>query len=251
MNKYFSDLISVIVPVYNAEKYLLDTMHSIINQTYKNIEIIVIDDASNDNSFNIVKQINDSRIRIVRLQYNDGVANARNVGIKNSKGEYIAFIDSDDLWENNKLERQIQYLNKNKGDLCFSGYTLINSNGTLIKRINIPSKTDYHKLLSTNVIACSTVLIKKSFLLDHQFRKIKHEDYVMWLELAKSNIHMIGLNESLMKYRKHNHSISSNKIQSATWVWNIYRNVEKLSITKSIFYFFKYTISGLKKHYTL
>lgn len=244
------DLISVIVPVYNAEKYILETINSIISQTYDNLEIILIDDCSTDDSLKILEQVKDPRIRIIKLKENKGVANARNIGIEKSNGEFIAFIDSDDTWEKNKLEVQINFLNKLKSDLCYSGYRIVNSNNEVIKdKIEIPFKTSYSKLLTTNVIACSTVMIRKSAIKKCKFKKIKHEDYIMWLELAKKNVSMIGLNKVLMNYRKHNTSISSNKLKSATWVWNIYRNVEKLPFIKCVYYEFTYMIKGVIKHY--
>lgn len=244
------ELISVITPMYNSEKYIGKTIQSVLNQTYKNLELIIIDDKSTDDSISIVKQFNDPRIKLIQLSENAGVAAARNRGIDEALGKYIAFVDADDVWESNKLELQMNCLKDSEADFCYTGYRIIDATGNIVKnRVSIPSMTNYSKLLSTNVIACSTVLLKKEKLSSLRFRKIKHEDYVLWLELAKSNLKMLGIDQPLMNYRKHTSSISSNKLKSATWVWNIYRNVEHLNLVSSCYHFIQYAFNGVLKHF--
>lgn len=244
-------LISVIIPVYNAENYIKYTIDSALNQTYKNIEVIVVDDCSSDKSIAIIEESHCSKIKIIKSKLNLGVANARNLGIKNSSGELIAFLDSDDIWEPYKLEKQYEALIKENASFCYTGYCMIDTNNQLLKeKINVPTSTSYNSLLKSNVIACSTVLVKRSLLQNLFFSNEKHEDYILWLSIAKNNKEkMIGINSVQMRYRKHSNSISANKIKSAKWMWNIYRKVENLSLFKSIYYFIFYAVNGIKKHY--
>ena len=243
-------LISIVLPLYNAEKYIEETLISILNQTYQNFELLIINDASTDKSLDIVKEYSEkySNIKIVNLRENSGVSNARNTGIANSKGEYVAFIDSDDIWKENKLELQIEYMIKNDILFSFTSYEMKFCNSDKPNKIiSVPKKINYEELLKGNPIACFTVICKKEVLNKTRFANVKHEDYVMWLSIAKK-IPLYGLNENLGIYRKHENSISSNKFKSASWVWNIYRNVEKLDLFNSIKFFSYYIIKAIFKH---
>lgn len=245
-----NDLISIILPSYNSEKYVAETINSVLIQTYKNFELIIIDDASTDGSMNIINNIakNESRIKIISLKKNGGVSNARNIGIANAQGKYISFIDSDDVWKNEKLEKQIHFLKANDLDLTFTGYEITFSNTNKEKKkIEVPTKLDYKELLKGNPIACFTVVCKANVFKNILFKKIHHEDYVMWLNLSKF-CKFGGLNETLGIYRKHEGSISSNKLKSAQWVWNIYRNEEKLNLIHTTFCFTRYAVKGVLKH---
>lgn len=244
------NLVSVIVPVFNAENYISKTLESVLSQTYQNLEIIIVDDYSNDSTIQKISKFKDSRIKLIQLDTNQGVSNARNVGILNSTGDYIAFIDSDDIWYNDKIEKQIKFLKEKKANFCYTAYELIDEQNNIKKsKINIPEFVTYNDLLKTNVIACSSVLINKSLLNNVSFLNVKHEDYVLWLTLIKQANRFFGLNEVLLSYRKRKGSISSNKFKSAQWVWNIYRNIEQLNLFKSVYCFVNYTINGIKKHY--
>ena len=246
-----NELVSVIIPMYNAKNYIRYTLESVINQTYTNLEIIVVDDSSSDNSIQIVQKYNDKRIKLIKLKQNQGVANARNIGIENATGKYIAFIDSDDLWKKDKISKQLKKMKECKSPFSFTSYEIIDSIGNVTrKKVNVPLKTSYKQLLLTNVIACSTVMLYKPLLDNIRFENMNHEDYILWLRISKqnSNIYILGLNEILISYRKHNESISHNKLKSAQWVWNIYRNIEHLSLFYSLYCFVHYAINGLKKH---
>lgn len=246
------DLVSVVIPMYNAELFIKETITSVINQTYKNIEIIVIDDKSKDKSAKIVEEMQklDSRIRYIEVAENKGVANARNIGIKNSKGRFIAFIDSDDLWKPNKLENQIKFMLDNNYGFTFTAYEYINENGaTMNKIIHTKNCVNYKNLLQGNCIGCSTVIIDKSIISKIYMPEVRHEDYVTWLNILKLGNKAYGLEENLGYYRKFKNSLSGNKIQAAKWTWNIYINVEKLPRHKAIYYFTKYALKNIKKHF--
>ena len=244
-------LVSVVIPMYNAQQFIKETLLSVINQTYTNIEIIVVDDMSKDKSATIVKDLSnkDDRIKYIYLKENKGVANARNIGIEAAQGRYIAFIDSDDLWKENKLERQIEFMLENKYVFTYTEYEFISENGeSLNKIIPVEKQVNYKKLLSGNCIGCSTVIIDRNYIQKIYMENVKHEDYVTWLSILKTGYNAYGLNENLGYYRKLKNSLSGNKVQAAKWTWNIYRNVEKLPIHKSILYFSKYALKNVKKH---
>ncbi len=238
-------LVSVILPVYNAEKYIFNTLNSAINQTYKNIEIIIINDCSTDDSLKIVNSINDSRIKVVNLKNNKGVSNARNKGLEIAKGEYIAFLDSDDIWTSDKLRLQIEFMKKNDYKLSFTAYS-ISKNNKKVKEVSVPTEVDYMTLLKGNKIALFTSVISRELAAKFKFTNIKHEDYDYWLQITKE-YKGYGLNEDLGIYNKRDDSLSSDKFKAATWQWKIYSN-EKLGLISKIKYFILYAINGIKKH---
>lgn len=244
-------LVSIITPLYNSEKYIRDTIDSVLNQTYDNWEMIIVDDCSNDSSGDIVKNYveRDKRIKYIKLEKNMGVSNARNMAIRRSKGKFIAFLDSDDIWKFNKLEKQINFMMKNNLSITFTGYKMIDDNNNdLNKTIKVPKEIDYKELLKGNTIGCFTVVIDKEKLGIIEMTEIKHEDYVTWLSILKRGYKAYGLNEVLGFYRKSNNSITTNKFNSAKWTWSVYRSVEKKSLLKSIYYFINYALRGFMKH---
>ena len=245
------NLVSIITPMYNSEKFITKTIDSVLNQTYKEWEMIIVDDCSKDSSPEIVKEYakKDSRIRYIELKVNKGVSNARNVAIENANGQYIAFLDSDDIWDKDKLQKQIEFMKKENHILTFTAYELIDENNNkLNKVINVPESVDYKTLLKGNIIGCLTVVIDRSKLdFDIRMSGINHEDYVLWLSILKKGYKAYGLNEVSALYRKSSTSLSGNKIKSAKWTWNIYRNVENIPIHKSVYYFINYAINGIRK----
>ncbi|WP_421663844.1 glycosyltransferase family 2 protein [Lysinibacillus telephonicus] len=247
-----SDLVSIIMPAYNAEKFISQSIESIIRQTYDNWELIIINDCSKDSTLQICESFSkkDSRIRLITLSKNGGISNARNRGILESKGEYIAFLDSDDLWKEKKLEKQLKFMEKN--DIAFSctGYEWINSDGEkLNKIIDVPKLIEFNDLLKVNTIGCLTVLINTTKIKTFQMPHLKHEDYATWLNILKeNNIKVFGLNESLAYYRKSNGSTSSNKIKTLSWTWNIYHKHLGYRKVKSTLYLLRFIINTLKKY---
>lgn len=248
-NEY--DLVSVITPVHNAQEYLAETIESILNQTYKNFEIILIDDLSTDSSREIIKKYEsmDKRVKSVLLQNNYGVAKARNEGIKKAKGRFIAFLDSDDLWKHDKLEKQINFMMNNEYEFTFTGYEFIDENGNKLGNVvHTKDKVTYNDLLKHNVIGCLSVIIDKSKVKHIEMKKIRHEDYSTWLKILKQGHIAYGLDENLASYRTRSNSLSGNKVKSAIWTWNILKNEENLPLHKATFYFFNYAVINIKKH---
>lgn len=243
--------VSIITPVYNSEKFIRETIVSVLNQTYNNWEMIFIDDCSNDSSESIIKEYlnKDNRFKYIKLKKNSGVANARNIGIREAKGRFIAFLDSDDIWHKNKLETQVNYMINNNVSFCFSAYEVIDENSKIINQKIIPSKQiiSYKDILKQNVIGCLTVVIDRNSITDLEMPKIRHEDFATWIKILKSGQKAYCIDEVLASYRKTQKSLSGNKIKSALWTWYIYRKYEKISVPKSLFYFSNYAIKSLLK----
>lgn len=245
------NLVSIITPMYNSEKYIGITIESALNQTYKDWEMIIVDDCSSDNSPKIVKEYakNDERIKYIKTDSNKGVSNARNIALKMANGQFISFLDSDDIWDEDKLKKQVDFMKKNKCTISFTAYELIDENNEkLNKIINVPKIVDYNTLLKGNILGCLTVMIDKSKLdFEIKMSGVRHEDYVLWLSILKKGHIAYGINEVLAEYRKSITSLSGNKIKSAIWTWKIYRNIEQIPLYKCIYYFIHYGINGIKK----
>lgn len=245
------DLISVIVPVYNGEKTIEKAIRSAALQTYSNLQIIVVDDCSKDNTVNIIKSMAQEDVRICYYinPKNLGVSETRNFACSQAKGTYIAFLDSDDEWYPDKLQLQLEYLNRSKGDICYTAYEIYEEyKDNVYKKYMVPSQVDYRGLLKENVICCSTVLIKKEILDKNPFTKeYFHEDYILWLKLLKKGNKAVGLQRYLVRYAKGGRS--SDKINAMYNRWQIYRKCEHLHIISAIYYFIFYGINGTKKYY--
>ncbi|NFO86965.1 glycosyltransferase family 2 protein [Clostridium botulinum] len=249
-NLNLKDLVSIIIPVYNSSKTIKETIKSVLVQNYKKFEIIVIDDCSTDESFEILKCLSDKdkKINLYRNKKNLGVSKTRNLGIELAKGEFICFLDSDDIWNPLKLEEQIKYINKQNSDICYTSYEMIDTfTGDKSIRI-IPKDINYKGLLKENIICCSTIMIKSNLLKENKFEEnFFHEDFVLWLKLLKLGFKAAGLEKSLVTYRKGGRS--SNKSKASINRWIVYRKSERLSLIMSIYYFICYTINGIKKYY--
>lgn len=245
-------LVSIIVPAYNAEKYIANTINSVRQQTYDNWNLMILDDCSTDNTKNIVRSfVNiDSRIHLYENSKNSGAAIIRNIGIELAGGEWIAFLDSDDLWHREKLEKQLKTVYAEGAELCYTSYAVVDGNGKKAKKNYIvPKKTDYKALLKENVIGCSTVLLRadlaKKYCFDTNFYL---EDYALWLDLLKDGYKAVGREEVLVDWYLHSGSRSYNKIRNAYMRWQIYRKKLQLPIYKSAMYLCSYAAAGLKKY---
>ncbi|HHL2037255.1 glycosyltransferase family 2 protein [Clostridium perfringens] len=245
------DLVSIITPVYNAERFLKETIESVINQSYKNWELILVDDCSKDSSEKIIRSYIklDNRIKYIKLEKNSGAAISRNTAINNSKGKYIAFLDSDDIWKKNKLETQINFMRENNIGFSFSEYDVMTEEGEKIDRIiKVPKKINYNEYLKNTIIGCLTVIIDREICGDFKMVNIrKNQDMATWLQILKKGYKAYGINECLATYRLVQGSISNNKFKAAKSVWKTYREVEKFNIILSGYYFFSYTFNALKK----
>jgi teichuronic acid biosynthesis glycosyltransferase TuaG len=245
-------LVSIITPLYNSGRFIDATINSVISQSYTNWELIIVDDCSTDNSYQIVKQRaeTESKIKLYKLNENSGHPSiVRNYAIEKSKGDFIAFLDSDDLWDELKLEKQVNFMVEN--NFCFShtAYRKINSEGVVIsKRINVSSKVSYKQLLKHNEIGCLTAMYNAQIVGKHLFPNIGHEDFAAWLKILKAGYLSHGLNTVLASYRVHSNTVSSNKIKAATYTWHIFRKQEKLSIFSSLYHFSFYIVNALWKY---
>ena len=223
-------LVSVIIPYFKDEANIENAIESALNQTHKKIEIIIIDD---ENSTDSKKTINKLKkkfkfIKVISTLKNLGVSIARNKGIRSAKGNFIAFLDSDDLWKKKKIEEQLKMIKKNKADVCYTNYMVIDKNDNFLYKIKSPKKLFYNDLLSQCPIACSSIILKKSLLKNIKFKNLStKEDYLLWLQLSKKGYKFIGVNQFLSIYRVRSNSLSSkhiNKIYSAFMIYYYYLN---------------------------
>lgn len=246
-------LVSIVMPNYNGEKYISETVESVLAQTHGKWELLIIDDCSKDTSLDIIKQYaeKDERIQLIALDKNAGVAHARNIGIEKAQGKYIALLDSDDVWAVDKLERQVALLEESDAQLAYCSYDFIDEKGNSIKKpFKVPPKTSFDDMLGCNVISCSTAMIATEYLKQHLFKEeYYHEDYVLWMELLKLPLKNVGDEKVLMHYRQSTNSRSHKKGNAAKERWKIYRDVLHLPFLKSCGAFVSYAINGVLKYY--
>lgn len=246
------DLVSIVTANYNCEKFIEDTIKSVQAQTYTDWEMIIVDDFSTDKSIEIINQYikKDSRIKLIELECNSGAAVARNRAIEEANGRYIAFLDSDDLWLPEKLEKQLKFMLNNNYDFTYTNYDLIDEKSIHYGKTFIAkAESTYHDLLVTCSIGCLTVIYDTRKLGKVYMPLIlKRQDYGLWLKILKQIEKAYSLNESLAIYRIRKNSISSNKLKAASYQWKIYRDFEKLNIIQSCYYFLCYTYNGMRKY---
>jgi teichuronic acid biosynthesis glycosyltransferase TuaG len=245
-------LVTIVTPVYNAEKYIRDTIASVIGQTFSDWEMILVNDCSTDSSLDIINSYrsNDRRIKVVNLLKNSGAAVARSIAISGSSSEYIAFLDSDDVWDPLKLKRQIEFM---KGEINFSctSYRQFYDKPDILSHIidnNSLGIFDYKDLLRKKIsVGCCTVMIRRDSFKDLSFPDTRTgQDYAFWLKLCRENNQKIYLlNEPLAYYRLVKGSISDNKFKKAIRQWKIYRDLERINLILSMFYFLSYVCRGL------
>lgn len=245
-------LVSVVMPNYNGHRFVEQAIDSVLTQTYKKFELIIVDDCSKDDSLQLIRQKakSDNRIRIIALEKNAGVANARNIGIAEAKGEYIALLDNDDLWVDDKLERQLSIAKKG-ADIVYCSYDFIDEKNNKIKKpFIVPQCTNFNKMLASSVISCSTCFIKAKLMQAYPFNPdFYHEDYVLWMELLKICPTAYGDKKVLMHYRQVVGSRSNKKRNAAKERWNTYRKALKLNVFTSTLAFLRYAVNGVIKYY--
>lgn len=243
-------LVSIIVPVYNAERFLEDTIKTIQDQTYENWEAIFVDDCSKDNSVKILENAKkyDDRIKIIKLKKNSRAAAARNEGIKASKGEFLCFLDADDFWVKDKLELQVEFIKNNDYEFIFGGYEFANSEGVPTgKVVRVPAKMNYNDALKNTTISTCTVMFNMNKLTKEQVYMplVVSEDTACWWKILKIIDYAYGMNNILAYYRRSENTLSSNKLVAIRRIWFLYRKVEKLSIHKSIYCFVHYAVRAV------
>lgn len=231
-------LVSIITPAYNCAKYIGATIDSVLNQTYKNWEMIIVDDASTDNTEEIVKSYNDSRVKYIKLKENSGAAITRNTAMQEAKGEFMAFLDSDDLWKNDKLKSQIDFMQNNNYNFTCTAYEKIDEDGKKLNKVFHPKKkANYNRVLLDCPVGNSTVMYNVQKLGKFEVPNIrKRNDDALWLKMLKKEQYIYGQDEVLMEYRIRQNSISSNKLDLVKYHWYLYRKIEHLSILRSAFH---------------
>jgi len=229
---------TIITPIYNAEEFLEETLKSILKQTYTNWESILINDNSTDKSLEIANKFVqlDPRFKVINKTESGGAAKARNAGIKEAKGRFIAFLDSDDVWFSEKLAVQISFMKKKGIAFSYSSYHFITEQGQITGSVIAPAEITYTQLLKGNVIACLTAIydtdkLGKVFMPDI----LKRQDFGLWLKITKLGVTGYGLQKPLAKYRLRTSSISHPKFNTMLYTWKLYRKVEKLSFIKSLY----------------
>ena len=236
-------MVSIIVPVYNAARYIAETIEMVNAQTFKDWELILVDDVSRDDSVSVIEDIIRSqgkRIRLIRKNTNEGAAAARNTGIDAAAGQYIAFLDADDIWKPEKLEKQVRFMEEKEAAFSFHSYEFGDEDARPTGRVvKAPVKLNFRQALSRTVIFTSTVM----FDVDRIGKEIIHmpqvpsEDTATWWRILKSGYTAYGLDENLAIYRRPRKSLSSNKLVAIERIWFLYRNIADLSVFESIFYF--------------
>lgn len=227
-------LVSIILPTFNAQAFVLESIQSILEQTYTNWELIIVDDGSTDRTIDIIKEINDERIHLIQLETNRGAAIARNTALENVSGEYIAFLDSDDLWVKDKLMYQIAFMKENNYLFTSTNYLEINEEG---EKTNVVYKArkrlDYNGVLKycpgNSTVIYNAKELGIFFIPDIR----KRNDFVMWLQVIKKAKYLYGLDKDLTFYRVRENSLSKNKYSLLKYQWQVYRKIEKLSFLKS------------------
>ena len=234
-------LVSIVIPVYNAQRFIEDTVRSVSNQTFQDWELILVDDGSEDESSAIIDHLaeKEERIRAVHLT-GGGAAVARNTGTKQARGRYLAFLDADDLWESTKLEEELKLMRKKDAAFVFTGYEFADETGRGTgKVVHVPECLQYKEALKNTTIFTSTVLfdMEKTGRELLYMPQVKSEDTALWWRVLKAGFDAYGLNKNLVKYRRAGKSLSSNKLEAVRRIWNLYRKQEKLSVPASMYYF--------------
>ena len=234
-------LISVIIPYYKKHKFIERSVNSAINQIFKNIEIIIVHDDPGDKNISLFERIKkkDKRIRIIRNSKNLGAGISRNLGIAAAKGEYIAFLDADDLWYPSKLKIQIDFMRSKNIEFSHTSYEIINEYGKILSERIPPMQLEFNKLVKSCDIGLSSVILKKTIIKNFEFPSLKtKEDYVFWLMLSQSGIKIYSLNKILMKWRKLDNSLSNNiwqKLIDGFRVYNVYLKYNFILSLKCLF----------------
>lgn len=247
-------MISIITPAYNAEHYICETIKSVQAQTYQDWELIVVDDCSTDNTSVLVSEYakSDTRIKLLKAPQNGGVAKARNLGLENANGEYIAFVDSDDLWKPNKLEKQLAFMKEKGCVLSYTDFQKFNSaDGSLAKVMRCPKRMRAIDILKNTAIGCLTVMVDKKQAGEFRMPPLNHtEDNCTWYHILKNtNQTAYNVGEVLSLYRDGNASMTKNKGKSAKQQWYTYRCYFKFSRIKSAYYFTCYAINAVLRHF--
>jgi teichuronic acid biosynthesis glycosyltransferase TuaG len=245
-----NNLVSIITPSFNSSQFIIRAIESVLSQTYKEWELIIVDDGSEDNSVESIENFikNKEQIYLIKLNKNIGAANARNEALKVAKGRYIAFLDSDDIWYPNKLELQIKFMRLNNYPVSFTSYEIIDQHSQLMhKEVHCEKKVSLRSYVKNTIIGFSSSMIDRKLVQhDFKFSNLKvAEDLLFWIEIFENGYKAYGLDLILLKYRVHSKSLSANKYKSAKQILKIY--LYKFGYIRAIYYFCFYTFNAIKK----
>lgn len=251
--EYVCDLVSVIIPVYNDEKYLERTLESVLAQSYRPIEIVLVDDQSKDGSAEIIKKYQETHPEIVYYlqEQNMGAGHARNKALELARGQYVAFLDADDLWKPEKINKQVELLKEKNGAFCFTAIEMIDGNDNVIKtKRSVKPEIDYSFLLSNTMIPTSGVLIDRVIKGDFRMHLRRGgQDYATWLRLLRDGTKAYGIDEALVGYRIDGESLSSNKLKSVVQIWEIQTQDEGINKIAVVFHLVRWCWNSVKKYW--
>jgi teichuronic acid biosynthesis glycosyltransferase TuaG len=249
-----SNLVSIIVPVYNGERYVIDALESVRRQTRQEWELLLVLDGCTDGSKDLAeaycKEHHEERIKILCKANNEGAARARNLGLTKAQGRYIAYLDADDLWKEDKLEKELAFMEEKKAAFAFTGYEFADESGIGTgKVVRIPNVLTYKDALKNTTIFTTTVIFDTNLLPKDllEMPEIKSEDTALWWKVLKAGYLAYGLNENLATYRRPGKSLSSNKVEAIRRIWNLYRKSEGLSRAQSCYYICFWAMRALKR----
>lgn len=248
---WHDDRVSIIMPAYKAARIIGESIQSVLNQTHEDWELLITNDMSPDNTAEVVQQwVNsDPRIHLINAPLNGGPASARNLSLARARGRWIAFLDSDDLWLPEKLERQLVFHRAAACLITFTEFRRISGDGLFTGQLlKVPDRANYVTLLKSNVIANSTALVDRLLTGPFSMRKMYCDDHGCWLDLLRSGGEARGLHEDLMRYRVVSGSVSRNKFRAARETWKTYREMERLSFFSSAYYFMHYAVNASFKY---
>ncbi len=250
MHHIVDGLVSIVVPVYNAERFLKETVQTVQNQTYQKWELLLVDDCSADESRTIALQLmqQDERVRLICQETNQGAAKARNRGVQEAKGRYLCFLDADDLWEPNKLQEELTFMQEKQAGFAFTGYEFADEAGVgLGKIVRVPEKITYKEALKNTTIFTSTVMLDRELIEDQYIYMplVPSEDTATWWQLLKRYDVAYGLDKNLVKYRRSENTLSSNKWVAIQRIWNLYRRQEGFSVIKSVYCMFFWAVRAV------
>ncbi len=246
-------LVSVVIPAYNCASHIEETLQSVLTQTRAELEVIVVDDASDDDTLKILRRLagKDVRIRVLESPHNMGQGACRNRGVREAGGRFVAYLDADDIWLPQKLERQLEYLEQRQQAFCFCGYGTIDEAGNVvIPDLKIPAQTDYRSLLKSNTICPSSVLYDRQRMDDIVMpeRPVRREDLISWLHVSKRfGGALSGIPEPLCMVRRLRGSSSSNKLKTLRWQWRVYREAAGLGVLSAAYYLINFAFTSLAK----
>lgn len=232
--------VTVVMPVHNTVAHLRETLEGLRVQTFADWDCVAVDDGSEDDSLAVLQEwaLRDERLRLKVLERNAGAAVARNQGIRAARGRFIAFLDSDDVWHPEKLERQLRFMQETGARFSYTAMARMNESGRVIGSVGVPRRVRRKDMLKTNYIGCSTAMYDTSYFGKVEMPPIRRrQDYALWLKLLGQVDYAYGLNEPLTFYRVRAGSVSSNKLDTSRYTWRVYRQIEELSLATSVYCF--------------